>query len=194
MALVRDGYQTAAGFTLADLSGPPVVGSVETGSPAEDAGLRTNDVITAVNGRSVHSYLDLRESVLDEWPRGKDDLALTVQRNGGILELPSFAPHTLGLHPTQLYESISMVFLFLLLTAFYPFRRRKGQVMVLFILGYSIHRFLNEMLRNDTEKFADGLTLSQNGSVFFFALATVLAIWLWTHPQAQRPSAVAKHG
>jgi phosphatidylglycerol:prolipoprotein diacylglycerol transferase len=189
MALVRDGYQTPAGFTLADLGGPPTVGSVEAGSPAQEAGLRTNDVITAVDGRSVHSYLDLRESVLDEWPRGKNDLALTVQRNGRILELPSFSPHTLGLHPTQLYESISMVFLFLLLTAFYPFRRRTGQVMVLFIFGYSIHRFLNEMLRNDTEKLADGLTLSQNGSVFFFSLAIVLAIWLWMHPEARRPSA-----
>jgi phosphatidylglycerol:prolipoprotein diacylglycerol transferase len=75
-----------------------------------------------------------------------------------------------------------MALLFLLLTAYYPFRRRDGMVMVLFILGYSVHRFLNEMLRNDTPPVAFGMTLSQNGSILFFVIGLGLVVWLWQQP------------
>jgi phosphatidylglycerol:prolipoprotein diacylglycerol transferase len=119
-------------------------------------------------------------------------LRLTVFHPGGKEPgaLESFVPWTLKLHPTQLYESISMALLFLLLTAYYPLRRRDGMVMVLFILGYSVHRFLNEMLRNDTDKVAFGMTLSQNGSILFFILGLCLLIWLWRKP-AQYPVGAA---
>jgi phosphatidylglycerol:prolipoprotein diacylglycerol transferase len=80
-----------------------------------------------------------------------------------------------------------MAMLFLLLTAYYPFRRRDGMVMVLFILGYSVHRFLNEMLRNDTNPVAFGMTLSQNGSILFLAVGLCLLAWLWRKP-AQYPA------
>jgi phosphatidylglycerol---prolipoprotein diacylglyceryl transferase len=42
-----------------------------------------------------------------------------------------------------------MVLLFFLLTAYFPFRRRPGEVMALLMLCYGLHRFLNEMLRGD---------------------------------------------
>jgi prolipoprotein diacylglyceryltransferase len=128
--------------------------------------------------KTAQVFDDLSDYLTRHWPRGKTDLALTVRREGREIELPAFSPRTLGLHPTQLYESISMVFLFLLLTAYYPLRRHDGEVMVLFILGYSVHRFLNEMLRNDTDPVAFGMTLSQNGSILFFVIGTVLLAYL----------------
>jgi prolipoprotein diacylglyceryltransferase len=58
------------------------------------------------------------------------------------------------------------------------------------MIGYAVHRFLNEMLRNDTDPLADGMTLSQNGSILFAVAGLILAWWLWRQP-AQYPSAKA---
>jgi phosphatidylglycerol:prolipoprotein diacylglycerol transferase len=102
-------------------------------------------------------------------------------------ETVSFVPRTIPLHPTQIYESISMAFLFALLLAYYPFRRRPGEVMVLFMAGYAVHRFLNEVLRVDTEPVAFNMTLSQNVSVLVLAGAVVLALILWRKPAQSRP-------
>jgi prolipoprotein diacylglyceryltransferase len=123
-----------------------------------------------------------------DWPRGETKLALTVVRDGKTKDLSSFRPWTLHLHPTQIYESISMLLLFFLLTAYHPFRRRDGEVMVIFMVGYAIHRFLNEMLRNDTDPVAFGMTLSQNGSILFLAIASILAGFLWRKPVQYKPA------
>src|SRR5262249_13374330 len=122
------------------------------------------------------------------WPRGKTDLQLTVLRsvNGvpRLVELPAFEPETLGLHPTQLYETISMALLFFLRLAYYPFRRHAGEVMVLFMLCYAVHRFFNEVLRDDTAPIQvlginTGMTLSQNISIAVFAAGLALGAYLW---------------
>ena len=96
-------------------------------------------------------------------------------------------PWTIGLHPTQLYESVSMALLFLLLLAYYPYRRRPGEVMVLFMLGYAVHRFLNECLRVDTDYVFAHMTLSQNISVIVFVCGLLLLAWLRLGPRAKAP-------
>jgi prolipoprotein diacylglyceryltransferase len=127
-----------------------------------------------------------------DWPAGQTALQLKVRHaNGKVEELPTFYPVTLGLHPTQLYETISMIFLFLLLGAFYPFRPRLGSVMALFMVCYAVHRFLNEMLRKDTDPVAFGLTLSQNGSILLFLGGVVLWVILWLTPSLKPSAAVA---
>src|SRR5439155_14296281 len=117
-ALVQKGYQTAAGFTLATEESPQV-GAVEPGSAAEAAGLRAGDRIVEVDGHAVHSAWDLSAYLADAatWKRGESELQVTVVHAGEKTPaaLPAFGPRTLGLHPTQLYESISMILLFLLL-------------------------------------------------------------------------------
>ena len=186
-SLVKQGLQTAAGFTLAEKGRAATVGIVEPNSPAHAAGLRDGDEIVEADGQTIHSYAELERYLGADWPRGKNDLSLTVDRGGNRLILNPYFPETLGLHPTQIYESISMFFLFLLLCAFYPFRRHAGQVMVLFMVGYSLHRFVNEILRNDTEPVAFGMTLSQNGSIVFLAAALMLEIWLWRRMRQGQP-------
>ncbi len=49
------------GFAIAfgDLRTPPVVGSIEPGSPAQQAGLLAGDRITALGGRSVTTFQDM---------------------------------------------------------------------------------------------------------------------------------------
>ena len=51
--------------------------------------------------------------------------------------------------------------------------------MVLFLLLYPIHRFIDELMRNDTERYALGMTFSQFVSFGVFAGAIGLSVWLW---------------
>jgi prolipoprotein diacylglyceryltransferase len=195
-SLVHQGLETAAGFTIAfpPPAKLPVVGAVESGSQADLAGLRAGDAIIGVNGnlvtvaeggKSVASFDQLYRQFNDAWPRGQNDVQLTVERGGRKIDLPAISPRTLGLHPTQIYESISTLLLMMVLLAYYGLRRRPGEVAVIFIFGYAVHRFLNEALRNDTDPVAFGLTLSQNGSILFLLLGLVLACYLWV---AGRPA------
>jgi prolipoprotein diacylglyceryltransferase len=112
------------------------------------------------------------------WPRGREELTLGVLRDGKEIDLPPFVPRTVGLYPTQLYETVSMVLLIFLLLAYYPFRRHDGQLLTLCMIGYAVHRFINESIRIEPS-YALGLTLSQWGSVVIVAAAVGLEVYLW---------------
>ncbi|HYT89722.1 MAG TPA: prolipoprotein diacylglyceryl transferase family protein [Gemmataceae bacterium] len=202
LVMTEKGYQTDAGF----LGGKLLPGTdaryrpqhdtrvtvVEPNSPAWAAGLRPGDKIVEVNGKAVSRTTEVEEALGHSggaWPRGKNDLILKVQHANGTHEtLPPFVPRTIGLHPTQVYESISTALLCALLLAFYPYRRHDGEVMVLFMIGYAVHRFLNEMLRVDTDPVAFGLTLSQNISVLTLVVGLVMGLVLWFRPVQYRPT------
>jgi phosphatidylglycerol:prolipoprotein diacylglycerol transferase len=188
-ALVKDGYQTTAGFTMNDKAEDErTVGVVAADSPAAASGLRSGDIIVKLRDyplpgqeANVASYRDLENDLGREWPRGKNDLALTVKRGNQEIELPAFRPQTLGLYPTQLYESISMLLVFLLLTAYFAVRRRPGEVMALFMFCYGLQRYIVEMLRDDPrpvglEKYTS-LLLMVAGPLLLIALR-----WLATGP------------
>jgi len=136
---------------------------------------------------------ELSELVRD-WPRGQHDLALTVLRDDKEIALAPFAPRTVSLYPTQLYETVSMILLILLLLSYYQFRRHDGQLMVLCMMGYSIHRFIDESLRIEPT-IGLGLTLSQWGSVVIFAAAVGIELYLrrvmasrWAAPPRPSPA------
>src|SRR4029077_14547131 len=57
-----------------------VIARVEPGSPAERAGLRTNDLVVAVNGAPMRSGTELRNRV--GLSRIGDEVELTVDRRG----------------------------------------------------------------------------------------------------------------
>ncbi len=77
-----------------------------------------------------------------------------------------------------------MVFVMLLLLAYTPFKTRDGQVMVLMMLTYAVHRYINEMLRNDPRPVG----FERHASVFLFGAGIVMALWLWTRPAQYKPS------
>ncbi len=93
--------------------------------------------------------------------------------------IPPDAPHSLPLHPTQLYSTIDGLTLLTLLLAYFPIRKRDGEVMALLMVTYPITRFLIERLRNDEGVWAAGMTISQlisvgvfvAGLIFWFALS-----------------------
>src|SRR5207244_4227683 len=89
---------------------------------------------------------DTLSELVNEWPKGATRLKLVVERGG--TEVPiEFTPRTVSFFPTQIYETVSMLLLTLLLVCFQPFRRHDGQVMTLLMFGYAVHRFLNEAIR-----------------------------------------------
>ena len=196
--LVNKGYQTAAGFTLAEEKSigldAALVGRVQPGSAADRAGLKIGDEILEVDGAPLSGdgarygklgpadNLDQYLGNFGEWPRGKNDLTLTVQTGADAPRTLTLQPWTLGLHPTQVYESISMILLFLLLTAYFPFRRHDGQVMALLMICYAAHRYLNELLRADErpEGFESWT------SVILLVAGVALWIWLQRRPAQYR--------
>ncbi|HEY1381295.1 MAG TPA: prolipoprotein diacylglyceryl transferase family protein [Gemmataceae bacterium] len=184
--MIRD-YQTSAGFAMDPRAKDDrTVGAVEPDSAATAAGLEPGDVIEAVGGKPVADYGELARALTVDWPRGKKDVTLTVQRAGYEVTLPAYIPRTIGLIPTQIYESVSMFLIFLVLLALYPLRRYNGQVMVVLMLCYAVHRFFNESLREDTPPVG-GLTVSQWISLGIFAAGVLLHLWRRRYPL--RPSA-----
>jgi Do/DeqQ family serine protease len=63
-----------------------VIARVESGSPAEQAGLKTGDLVVAVNGTAVHSGTQLRNMI--GLARIGDQVTLTVDRRGSEYTLP----------------------------------------------------------------------------------------------------------
>lgn len=173
--MVQQGYQSPLGFVYDERNFK--VEAVEPGSPADLAHLRVGDVIVDVNGKDPHNLPYLLP--------GDDGLSLKVMRDGKTVALPPFEPVSIGLNPTQIYETISMCLLVFFLLSYYPYKQRDGELMVWLMLVYAVHRFLNEMLRTDTDPVAFGLTLSQNVSIGIFALGMVLAYTIWQHPPPQ---------
>lgn len=135
--------------------------------------LRLKDLRDA--GLSVYTR-DRLTDLVERWPRGESQLSLGVVRNG-VPETITFTPRTVSFFPTQLYETVSMALLVLVLLAFQPLRRHDGQMMVLLMLGYSAHRFLNEALRIEPT-YALDLTLSQWISLGIFGTGLALEVFL----------------
>jgi phosphatidylglycerol:prolipoprotein diacylglycerol transferase len=181
--LVQKGWQTMAGFTLAldqKVDQGVLVGAVNPHSSAAQSGLLPGDVILGINGREVSRISDL-ENALEPWPRGRQWLTLKYRRGQEADRTISFIPWTLGLYPTQLYEVVSMFLLFLVLTAYYPLRRRPGQVMALLMIGYGCHRYLNEILRFDPRPVG----LETSVSVILVGLGILLWVTLNFMPLPQ---------
>jgi phosphatidylglycerol:prolipoprotein diacylglycerol transferase len=97
--------------------------------------------------------------------------------------IPANALYSLPVHPTQIYSAIDALVIFLLLTAYYPLRRRDGEVIGLLMLVYPISRFAIEYLRNDEGVFYGGMTISQTISVILLLLACVYWAWLSSLPK-----------
>jgi hypothetical protein len=139
---------------------------------------------------TAHDYL---WELARDWPRGVNTLSLVVERNGQQIPL-SFVPRTVPFYPTQLYETVSMLLLIGLLLSFQPFRRHDGQVMVVFMVGYSVHRFFNEAIRIEPT-YALGLTLSQWISVGMLTGAVLLELYLrMTQPRLPAGALPLSHG
>jgi len=78
-------------------------------------------------------------------------------------------------HPTQIYTSLCMIVIFLLLRWFRKKEHVNGTVSIVFLLVYTVYRFIIEMFRQDvaSEHYLFGLTLAQSMSLVASVAALV---------------------
>jgi phosphatidylglycerol:prolipoprotein diacylglycerol transferase len=94
-------------------------------------------------------------------------------------------PTDVHLHPTQLYESFSMLIVFLFLLWLHKHKRFSGQVILLYALSYSVIRFMIEFVRDNKRSDLLGLTsltglsTSQLFSILIGITALVLLVIRW---------------
>jgi len=82
--------------------------------------------------------------------------------------------HTLPIHPTQLYSFLSDVALFFILSVFFKYRKRDGEVLFLFGILYPVIRFCMEQLRSDNPLFFNLFTVAQIISIGMFVVSVIL--------------------
>lgn len=88
---------------------------------------------------------------------------------------------SLGVHPTQLLSSLNGYVAFGLLMLALPYRKFKGQIMLMFLGYYGITRFLIELLRGDKIRGTStlGLPLSTSQFVSLLIIVGVVPLWVW---------------
>ena len=101
-----------------------------------------------------------------------------------LIQHPELRQGSLPIHPTQLYSSIDGLISLILLLAYFPLRRRDGEVIALLLVTFPITRILIENLRDDEGPAAGGMTIAQILSIGF--LMTGVALWAYVLLQPKR--------
>lgn len=94
----------------------------------------------------------------------------------GLLEKGS--THSLPVHPTQLYESLGLFIIFLIMRFAYKRHRVTGIMFILYFFLYGILRFIVEGFRGDSEHPLPGLTASQVVALCFVTFASLAFVVL----------------
>jgi len=144
----------------------------------------------AKTGREITALEIARGMIRQSWDRRQDptgSLVLTLAEKGTVrLSVAQLPERSLPVHPSQLYASINALVLMLLALAYYPFRKRDGEVIALVLGSYAVTRFLKEIIRSDEYAIGGtGMTISQNVSVLLFCLA--LALWIYVRLRGTPP-------
>ncbi len=82
-----------------------------------------------------------------------------------------FAVHNSILIPTQIYSSLSLIFIFIILRFLQERPHKEGAIFFAYLLFYSIKRFFIEFWRGDNEMIIFRLTLFQIISMVIFCLS-----------------------
>jgi phosphatidylglycerol---prolipoprotein diacylglyceryl transferase len=90
----------------------------------------------------------------------------TILRIGVEFKNSPFAPAGVHLHPTQIYSSIFDFFLAFFLLWYDRKERKEGRIFSMYVIIYSIGRFLVEFLRDDPRGSVGALSTSQFISIF----------------------------
>lgn len=150
---------TAAFFLYRLIRPFPLLPLLDVVAPSLALGIALGRVGCFLNGCCYGDLCDLPLGVSfpSESPPWKAQVVLRL--------LDPKARWSLPVHPTQLYSAFDGLLLLFLTSAYYPLRRRDGEVMALLMVTYPISRFLIEYLRNDEGAYFAGLTISQNISI-----------------------------
>ncbi len=179
MRLAEDNFPNTA-------PAPTVIVEVEPKSLAEREGIQVGDYILELNGLEKPSRARVIQQLVEytrqegkivmrtESPDGEKEWSLTTTESSG--------PVSLAVYPTQIYSSCGAAVIFVLLMIYSYLRRnpngvgmlRDGEVFVMFMTLYPIHRFLMEMVRTDeANALGTQFTISQNVSILLFVGAVI---------------------
>lgn len=151
-------------------SDPPRIAGVAAGSTAEQAGLVAPAEIREINGHPIRSLGSVYAALLATPPGGELVIRTLDQGAPVRFRTSDTPPVSLPVHPAQLYSVINALVLFAFLSAWYPLRRRDGEVAALLITIYPLTRFLLEAVRSDEPAaWGTGLSISQNVSLLVLA-------------------------
>ena len=90
---------------------------------------------------------------------------------------PSYVFGEVPIHPTQLYESLTLLFVFGWLINYRTKKRFDGEVFLIYLVIYSTIRFGIEFLRADDRGFYMGqMSVSQLVSLLIFSVSLVLIV------------------
>ena len=87
------------------------------------------------------------------------------------------------IHPTQIYSSLVMLVIFLIIRFLQGRRLINGQIFLLYFILYSFSRFFIEFLRGDNPSIFIGLTFSQLFSICVFFTSLIFFILLRRIPR-----------
>lgn len=181
---VREGDLYLHGLKIeADPLAAPVIVDVEAGSAAAAAGLRRGDRLVSINEVKVSDGATALDRLLRV--RAGGDLKLGVAGKPTIVgwTLPTTRECSLAVHPAQLYSALDALLLSVFLLAYYPYRRRDGEVFAWALTVHPISRFMQEIVRVDE---GDVLRTSLSISQVISLLLLVAAAGVWTYLR-QRP-------
>ncbi len=89
-----------------------------------------------------------------------------------------FPVHEAALIPTQVYSSLALIAIFIILRLLQDRPHKQGQIFLAYLLLYSFKRFLVEFWRADSERILWGLTLFQfiSMAIFLFSVFMLLSL------------------
>jgi phosphatidylglycerol:prolipoprotein diacylglycerol transferase len=141
-------------------------------APALAVGITLGRLGCFLNGCCFGALCDRPWSV--RYPAGSH--AWIAQIEQGIL--PPAASCSLPVHPTQLYAAGAGLVILVIMSLYFPRRRRDGEIMALLMILYPLTRWPIESLRGDEQVLFAGMTLSQNISVSLFLMGLMLVVRL----------------
>jgi phosphatidylglycerol:prolipoprotein diacylglycerol transferase len=168
-----------------------IVREVAPGSLAARQGFQVGEVVE-VEAPTTAQVADIRRGSEDS---GRALFSLTTHEGRRVSwEFRHLPPRSRPVYPTQLLSSLNAALLCWFLWAYYPFRRRDGEVLALMLTIYPITRYLLEMIRADEPGLLSSdfkVTISQalSGVVLFL----VMLLW-WFVLSRPRGSALATYG
>lgn len=170
-----------AGFLLYRVLRPfPVLPTLDVIAPALALGIAFGRIGCFLNGCCYGDRCGLPWAV--QFPRD----TIPWMDHLGHHWIDKSAPWSLPIHPTQLYSALDGFLLVALLSAYFPLRRRDGEVLALLMVTLPITRFLIEIVRDDDSVVLLGMTIAQVISVAIFAAGLAFWAWLLTRRPATR--------
>ena len=173
------------GFVLGadDPTREPRIQSVVAGGPAEEAGLKVGDRVSAINAERTPDEAAAMRILAKSGPKLVVETNDSRQLQWTIGSLP---PHSLPVHPIQIYSAINALLLCMVLIFGEPFMRRTGEVLAWTLTLYPPLRFLEEIIRVDeVGQFGTNLSISQLISLGVLAAAAGLWMYILRNDPAQ---------